>query len=186
LLRDLLLQVAHQGVYSPRWSEEILNEMVDAVVEIKTKKLGGDPARVAGVRRGMETIREALNAGFPEAMVENWHSLTPGLMVPDPDDRHVVAAAVAASASVIITHNLGDFPSWSLPAALEVQHPDEFLLDALHLRPRSFEVALRATAAQTGQRGGTQLKGSEVLDKLRPQIPNTVAVITAMGWPTAG
>jgi predicted nucleic acid-binding protein len=172
LLRDLLLQVAAQGVYRPLWSQEILNEMTDAVVEIKAKR---EPDQASHVRAAMSSVCDELNLAFPDAMVGGWYSLTPGLMLPDPDDRHVVAAAVAGRADVIITENVGDFPRWAMPARVKAQPPDEFFLFALDLYPRSFVSALRAVAANSGRRGGATLCADEVLDRLEKRLPHATA-----------
>ncbi len=57
-----------------------------------------------------------------------YESLIPGLILPDPNDRHVLAAAITAEADVIVTFNLKDFPAAMLaPHGVEAQHPDEFL-----------------------------------------------------------
>ena len=59
-----------------------------------------------------------------------------GIDLPDPDDRHVVAAAVRCGAQVIVTFNLDDFPQNPLGAYnLEAQHPDDFVLDSIDLSP---------------------------------------------------
>ena len=52
--------------------------------------------------------------------------------MPDPDDRHVVAAAFFARAEVIVTFNLKDFPTASLQAFnVQAQHPDDFVLSLI-------------------------------------------------------
>lgn len=77
--------------------------------------------------------RDRLNAVLPEAGVANYRPLIANLTLPDPDDRHVLAAAVAAKASVIVTRNLVDFPtSQLLPYGVTSRSPDDFLAD-LHL-----------------------------------------------------
>jgi hypothetical protein len=71
-----------------------------------------------------------------DALVTGYEDLIPGLQLPDPDDRHVLAAAIRGHADVIVTINLRDFPSDSIGAfGIEAQHPDEFILHLLDLAP---------------------------------------------------
>ena len=56
------------------------------------------------------------------------------LDLPDPDDRHVVAAAIRARAQVIVTENLADFPASNLSEwDIGAKSPDDFVLDQIHL-----------------------------------------------------
>ncbi len=76
--------------------------------------------------------------------------LEPTVILPDPDDRHVVAAALRGRADAIVTTNVRDFPIDVLgPLNIEVVHPDDFLLDHLDLAPRIVLEVLRAQAAHT-------------------------------------
>ena len=69
-------------------------------------------------------------------MVTGWEALVPGIELPDPDDRHIVAAAVRGRADLIVTENLRDFPDETLLLwDLEAQSLDGFLLDQLDLPP---------------------------------------------------
>jgi hypothetical protein len=62
--------------------------------------------------------------------------LIPGLQLPDPNDRHVLAAAIRGQANVIVTMNLRHFPADALGRfGIEAQHPDEFFLHLLELAP---------------------------------------------------
>lgn len=71
-------------------------------------------------------------------------------MLPDPDDRHVLAAAMRGRADVIVTANVRDFPRETLaPLEIAVVHPDDFLLDQLDLTPRVVLEVLREQAAHT-------------------------------------
>jgi hypothetical protein len=75
-----------------------------------------------------------MNAHVRDCLVTGYESLIPALTLPDPDDRHVLAAAVRAGADVIVTFNLKDFPAEALaPYGIEAQHPDEFLSYQLDL-----------------------------------------------------
>ncbi len=70
-----------------------------------------------------------MKAALPEAEVANYQALIPTLSLPDPDDRHVLAAAIAGQASVIVTWNLKDFPASDLkPHRVACISPDDFLV----------------------------------------------------------
>ena len=59
---------------------------------------------------------------------ERYESLIPSLDLPDPDDRHVLAAAIVGRCDVIVPQNLKDFPANVLDRyGIDKQHPDEFL-----------------------------------------------------------
>lgn len=74
--------------------------------------------------------RDRMKAVLPEADVTNYRPLVADLKLPDPDDRHVLAAAIAGKASVIVTWNLKDFPARDLrPYGVTSQSPDDFLTD---------------------------------------------------------
>lgn len=69
-----------------------------------------------------------MGQAIPDSLVVGYETLIPGLELPDPDDRHVLAAAIRCNASVIVTFNQKDFPDDILaPFGIEAQHPDEFV-----------------------------------------------------------
>lgn len=79
---------------------------------------------------------ELVNTSVPDCLVENYEFLIEGLVMPDPDDRHVLAAAIAGHADAIVTSNLKDFPKKILAShGIEVQHPDDFIMNQLELQP---------------------------------------------------
>ena len=70
-----------------------------------------------------------MNKAVPDALVTGYQETIPTLTLPDPTDRHVLAAAIVGRADVIVTSNLKDFPADVLqPYGIEAQHPDEFLM----------------------------------------------------------
>jgi hypothetical protein len=71
-----------------------------------------------------------------DALVTGYEHLIEGLRLPDPNDRHVLAAAIRGRADVIVTSNLRHFPAEILAYfGIEAQHPDEFVLHLLDLAP---------------------------------------------------
>jgi hypothetical protein len=85
---------------------------------------------------------------FEDAMVTGWEQVCAGLDLPDPDDRHVLAAAITGGGQSLVTFNLKDFPdSRLLASGVEAVHPDEFLLDQLDLHPAAAMQVLSEQAA---------------------------------------
>nr|NLI49277.1 PIN domain-containing protein [Propionibacterium sp.] len=152
-LADTLLRLAEVDLYRPLWSQRILDEVIAAIEEIHP-----DLAADGRARRRVSTM----DAAFEDASVTGWENLVEGIDLPDRDDRHVVAAAQRGRADLIVTANLSDFPPERLAAlAIEVQHPDDFLLDLLDLDPdRTVRVLFeQAQAAQNPTITETALLG---------------------------
>src|SRR6185437_5706805 len=136
-LADTLLRVAEKGLYRPLWSDRILVEAQDAIAEIRP---GVDAAKRFAVMR----------QAFSDALVTGWEGREAGISLPDPDDRHVVAAAIHGDAHAIVTANVADFPAAVLrPLGLEAVHPDDFLLDHLDLSPAAIVEVFSEQAADT-------------------------------------
>lgn len=137
-LCDTLLRLAASGFYRPLWSDQILMEVEHAILRVRPEL---DPDRV---ERRMDAMRNA----FLDANVTGWEEVAAGLDLPDPDDRHVLAAAIAGGAQAIVTFNGKDFPAQRLePRGIEARHPDEFLLDQLDLSPSALLEVLISQAA---------------------------------------
>ena len=118
VMRQMLLGVAATGAFTPLWSARIIGEWQRAAV-----KLGPEGVAQAGAEAVL------LARDWPGAEV-NWApSLEGRLWLPDPGDVHVLAAAVAGSADVIVTLNAKDFPRQVLAEeGLSRADPDAFLL----------------------------------------------------------
>jgi len=77
-----------------------------------------------------------MNAHVRDCLVTGYEPLIQGLTLPDPEDRHVLAAAIRAGASVIVTFNLDDFPDSILePFGIQAQHPDQFISHLIQIDP---------------------------------------------------
>jgi predicted nucleic acid-binding protein len=137
-IRDLLLSLAAVGLYHARWTDRIQQEWV--------RNLEANRPELAG--KFVQTV-QLMNTAIPDCLVENYEHLIESLQLPDPDDRHVLAAAIAGHADAIITLNLQDFPSVALePHKIEAQHPDEFLLNQLDLNEAAAMYAIRSQRAR--------------------------------------
>lgn len=125
MLRELVIGWAEAGGFTPLWSPRILEEWRRAAA-----RNGPQDAGIAGLEI------ESLTARFPEAMVSVTAATEAAVALPDPDDSHVLAAAVDADADELMTLNVRDFPTNALSAhGIIRRHPDEFLLEGLHADP---------------------------------------------------
>jgi hypothetical protein len=112
---------------------------------------------------------------FDDAMVVGWESLEGSFNLPDPDDEHVVAAAVLGSTAAIVTHNLRDFPRAKVPAHIDVVSPAVFAADIVSVSP---DLALRAVTTMAGRYRSPERSVDEVLDELATRHAMDVAVET--------
>ena len=79
-----------------------------------------------------------------DCLVTGYETLIPAFDLPDPDDRHVLAAAIVGGCDVIVTCNLRDFPKDAVaPYGINVLYPDNFLSNHLDLMPGPFCDAVR-------------------------------------------
>jgi hypothetical protein len=75
-----------------------------------------------------------MNSAVRDCLVENHQPLIEALDLPDPDDRHVLAAAIAVNAQVIVTRNRKDFPVKTLAQwNISPKSPDDFVRDVIDL-----------------------------------------------------
>lgn len=124
LICNLLMYLGTERLVSVRWTAAIHDEWTRNLLEARPDL---PPERLARTRRSMETA-------LPDAEADGFEHLITGLSLPDPDDRHMLAAAIHAGAELIVTQNLKHFPAGALtPHGLEARTPDALprrLLDA--------------------------------------------------------
>lgn len=138
-LRDFLMWLSLSGQFRARWSRTIHEEWKRNLL-IKRPDLTW-----AQVNR----TSELMDCAIPDGLVEGYEALIAGLVLPDPDDRHVLAAAIRCGASVIVTFNERDFPQETLaPYGIESQHPDEFVGNLLDLDAAAVVAAAQHQRAQ--------------------------------------
>jgi predicted nucleic acid-binding protein len=132
-LRNVLIQCAFDGLVEARWTDDIHGEWM--------RNLAANTPALSTER--LELTRDRMKAVLPEPDEVNYRPLIEDLKLPDRDDRHVLAAAIAGKASVIVTWNLKDFPRRDLsPYGITGKSPDDFLVD-LHI---AFPEALLSSA----------------------------------------
>jgi predicted nucleic acid-binding protein len=118
-LRDLLMRLAMADLFQARWTEQIKTEWVRNALANR-KDL--DAKRLARTCKLMD-------AAVPDCLVTGYEPIIDAVTLPDPNDRHVLAAAIHAGASMIVTFNRKDFPARCLHRyRIEAVHPDDFII----------------------------------------------------------
>lgn len=136
-LRDFLRQLALTGTFRARWTARIHDEWTRAVLRQRPD-----------LAQALYRTRQLMDRAVPDCLVEGYEPLAAGLVLPDPDDTHVLAAAIRCGASVIVTFNERDFPAEVLALwNIEAQHPDEFADDLFDLHPAAVIEAARRQRA---------------------------------------
>lgn len=169
--RNILVQASVDGLYEARWTDEIHDEWTRNLL---ANAPAIPPERLQAIRRMMEAAR-------PKARVDGFHHHIERLSLPDSDDRHVLAAAIEAKASVILTWNLRDFPTPGLREhGLVCRTPDSFLAGLYDQVPQAF-VASMANArsnlakSEVSQQGFIELLKNQKLTKLAKRLQTHLA-----------
>lgn len=138
-LRDALMQLAVTDLFKAKWTADIHREWIEALLRTQPHR----------ERAALERTRDLMDQATRDCLVTGYEPLIPGLTLPDPDDRHVLAAAIVGRCDAIITFNQKHFPPATLASyGIETQHPDDFLCNQLSLAPGLVCSALRKVRAR--------------------------------------
>ena len=159
LQRDFLLSLAVEGLYRPLWSTEILAELEYHEARNMINR-GEQPAAAAARAR---QLIDKMTTAFDDALVENWEPHDGTFNLPDPDDEHVLAAALVGGAGALVTENRKDFPTDKVPAPIKVLSAGEFAADTVAVSPA---VALRAVQTMASRYEAPPLTTDEILGQL--------------------
>ncbi len=167
VMRQMLLRVAAQGVYTPLWSARIIEEWQRAA-----QKLGPEGVAQAGSEAAF------LRLNWPDAEVTWPASLEDRLWLPDPADTHVLAAAIAGSADVILTLNAKDFPRNILAEeGLSRADPDSFLHGIWEAQPDLVVKAAQEVLAEANRLSGETWEMRGLMKKARlPRVGKALAI----------
>ena len=169
VVSDTILRIADSGAFRPLWSRRVIAEALRALQRVHP---GIEPARL---RRRFHMMNDAVDS----ALVEGRGSVERSITLPDPNDRHVVAAALAGDASVIVTNNLRDFPAETLrPLGLAAVSADGFLLAQLARAPVATALIISEQAAAMER---PPADDAAVLTRLaRSGVPRFAAAVRAV------
>lgn len=125
-LRDLFMRLALAGLVRARWTDAIHDEWVRSVLRDNSEL---SPDRLS-------RTRSLMNEAVRDCLVTDYEDLIESLTLPDPNDRHVLAAAIRTSAEIIVTLNIKDLPHNTLMKFnLEAMHPDDFVASLFDAAP---------------------------------------------------
>jgi predicted nucleic acid-binding protein len=170
-LRDLVMWLALTDLFNAKWTDAIHEEWIRNVLanrpDIKPEQL--------------DRTRQLMNTRIRDCLVTGYEDLIDGLTLPDPDDRHVLAAAIRAGANVIVTINLKDFPAATLSQfSVEALHPDDFVLRLMDLDE---EMVCEAVERQRAALKNPPKSVAEHLETLRVQgMQKTVEKLKTSGY----
>jgi hypothetical protein len=157
VLREILQGAGAAGLYEPLWSDRIIGEWTHSAA-----KLG------PGARLVAEGEAALFRAAFPRGRVAPALGVEARLLLPDPDDVHVLATAVAGHADAIVTFNAGDFPGHVLAAeGIARRDPDGFLWELQSRHPQMMAEVVEAVRARAEVVSGQPVALRPLLKRVR-------------------
>jgi predicted nucleic acid-binding protein len=160
----LLLGLAGTGLFRARWTNEIQAEWIENL-------LRNEPHRE---RAKLKRTRDLMNAAVLDCLVDNYAALISELTLPDPDDRHVLAAAIQGGANVIVTYNLKHVPHAALSVhEVTALHPDAFIIGLIKTDASLVYTAVREQRARLKNPPKSAQAFLEILAK--QSLPQVVA-----------
>lgn len=159
VLREILLGVAARGLYEPLWSDRILREWTRAA-----DKIG------PGAMLQAEGEAVLARAAFPRATLREQPNIEARVSLPDPNDEHVLAVAIAGHADAIVTFNAQDFPRPVLAEfGIDRRDPDGFLWELWSRNPAEVAAAVAQVRATAERLSGQDWPVRKLLKKA--QLP---------------
>jgi len=118
------MYLALTDLFHAKWTHDIHEEWIRSVLRNRPDLS----------RSQLDRTRDLMNRHVRDCLVVGYEDLIPAISLPDANDRHVVAAAIVASAQIIVTFNVSDFPADAISKyGIEAQHPDDFVIQQLGL-----------------------------------------------------
>ncbi|MFL1483418.1 PIN domain-containing protein [Marinobacter sp. LN3S78] len=170
-LRSFLMYLAQTGIYRARWTDQIHDEWIRNLLV----------RRPDIPREKLNRVRELMDQGVPGALVTGYEGLVDAIVLPDPDDRHVLAAAIQTRAEAIITFNLKDFPAECMDRYnIQAVHPDQFIADQFDMDAAS---VIKAARNHRRSLKNPPFTPEAYLDCLmRQELPQTVNRLQALAY----
>jgi predicted nucleic acid-binding protein len=168
-LRGFLIGLATTNLFRARWTDHIHEEWIQSLLA----------KRPDITREQLERTRTLMDQAVPDCLVGGYERLIDGLNLPDPDDCHVLAAAIRSQAEVIVTFNQKDFPSEVLQEfGIFTEHPDDFVVNLIDINEAAVIVIARDHRARLKN---PPKSAKEFLDTLRnQQLTKTAAFLQEM------
>ena len=166
VMREILLGAAKAGFYRPLWSPRLIEEWMRAA----ERRSAADRALAEGDAARVRT-------SFPKAMVTPGEGLLARLWLPDPADIHVLAAAIAGNADLIVTQNARDFPRNVLrEEGLERIDADGLLMGFWQADPDRMAGVVESVRAEAERLSGEDWPVRKLLKKARlPRLGKALA-----------
>jgi predicted nucleic acid-binding protein len=157
VLREILQGAGAAGLYQPVVSDRILREWV-----LATAKLGPEAPVIA------EGEAASLRAAFPRGLIRAHPEIEARLALPDPNDVHVLATAIASGADAIVTFNAQDFPGHVLAAeGIARRDPDGFLWELQSRHPEGMAAIIEHVRAKAEAISGQPVALKGLLKRAR-------------------
>ncbi|MCG8669481.1 MAG: PIN domain-containing protein, partial [Pseudomonadales bacterium] len=150
-------------LFKAYWSDDIHEEWITAVLRQGKHS-----------KERLERARDLMDLHVREAKVVGYENLIETLDLPDPDDRHVLAAAIRCNADAIVTFNQKDFPEEALKQyAIDIIHPDDFIFYQLDM---AAPICCKAIRSQRLALKNPEMSIDDFLAVLqKQQLPQTVS-----------
>jgi len=154
-VRNLLVQLGVDSILAPRWTDAIHEEWIGTVV-----------ADGRATRDRLRRTKDLMNQVLPDADVRGYEHRIANLVLPDPDDRHVLAAAIETKASILLTFNLKDFPADILGSfGIVARHPDSLLCDLFEADPEAIAAVVDEARLNLSRSAPTTSEFLEILER---------------------
>ena len=155
-LRDILVQLAITDLFRARWTDDIHNEWMNNLLDDRPDLS----------RKSLEKTRDLMNANVRDCLITGYEARIPSLKLPDPNDRHVLAAAIVGECNLIVTRDIKHFPKKALSEfGIEARHPDEFLCGWLESAPDTFCSSVKKARMRLKKRPYAVIEYLDILKK---------------------